>query len=245
MFRLFVESITGGEPGWSIYDTDHPGNQTCTQIKAATCKTHWPVLPKEPPIRDDNQELYHSRAIVLMRNPANAFPSRLNHQFETINRRGYHTQQAPEKVWNRWIRRHIHGEVRAYRNFVQTWQNATVPSVALFVPYEGLTDPNTGLFWASRVANVLREAHYRTPEDTKALECLWKQSIFDNPNRKRAAHSYRAGYRPEDHDRLQQLMKELMSDVNLSKKGKNLADILNAYNSSIANATETLILFDQ
>jgi hypothetical protein len=68
---------------------------------------------------------------------------------------------------------------------------------------------------------------------------------FDNPNRKRAAHSYRAGYRPEDHDRLQQLMKELMSDVNLSKKGKNLADILNAYNSSIANATETLILFDQ
>ncbi|KAG7349836.1 hypothetical protein IV203_012433 [Nitzschia inconspicua] len=245
MFRLFVESITGGEPGWSIYDTDHPGNKTCTQIQAATCKTHWPVLLKEPPISQHNLQAYHAKAIVLLRNPSNAFPSRLNHQFEIVNRRGYHTQQAPEKIWNRWIRKHMRNEVRAYQNFVRTWRNVTFPSVALYVPYEGLINPKTGLFWAIQVSNVLRNAGHSVPVDSSDLECLWKRSIFDKPKRKRGTHTYKAGYTPEDHGRLQQMIQELLGDALLNGTGQELHDILQDYASCIANATETRVLFER
>lgn len=251
MFRLFVESITGGELGWSIYDNDHPaGNETCVEIRAATCKTHWPVLPKEAPTSAQNLLLYHSQAIVLLRNPVTAFPSRLNHQFEIVNRRGYHTQQAPEKVWNRWIRQHIQGEIQAYQSFVSMWQNATLPSVALFVPYEGLTDPLVGLLWAERVTRVLREANHRVPTESSALQCLWKRSIFDQPKRKRANHSYQAGYTTQEQRRLEGMMEDLLgmmtaagrTSKNEKDVNQGLQDVLKSYAVSLSNTSETRIL---
>jgi hypothetical protein len=242
MFRLFVESITAGAPGWSIYDSDHPGNQTCTQVNAATCKTHWPVLSKEPPTAVHNQGRYHSKAILLLRNPANAFPSRLNHQFEIINRRGFHTQQAPEKVWNRWIRQHAAGEVRAYYHFLRTWLNSSLPSVGLVVPYEGLTNPQTGLFWATKIVDILHDAHHIVPTDSKSLGCLWRKSIFNKPQRKRAEHTYQPGYRPADHQRLQRLIEELLRDVTNKEEDLELFNILQGYHVTLANHTQTRIL---
>uniref|UniRef100_UPI004055CC9E hypothetical protein n=1 Tax=Candidatus Electrothrix sp. TaxID=2170559 RepID=UPI004055CC9E len=238
MFRSFIESITGGEPGWSIYDTDHPGNQTCTEIHAATCKTHWPVLPMSPPTFQSNLVLYHDQAIVLLRNPLHAFPSRLNHQFEVINRRGYHTQQAPENVWNRWIRQHIHGQVDAYKDFVSTWTNATSPPfVALYVPYEGLVHPDTGWVWAKRIAHVLKDAHHAVPADQATLRCLWKLSILDRPTRKRAKHSYKPGYRWEEYQQLQALMDDIAQKA---VQNTELYKILNEYNAYLNGNFTTL-----
>lgn len=273
MFRLLVESITGGMPGWSIYDSDHPAqtNGTCLSVHAATCKTHWPVLRLHPPpapptimkqplqhessaSAPDHEYYdsypYHPYAMVLLRNPAKAFPSRLNHQWEINNKAGFHSQQAPERAWNRWIAHSLQGQMDKYKELILTWTNTPnrtmeslslppPPSVALFVPYEGLTSWTQGAHWTEQVANVLRSANSRVAQSFEDLECLWKSSMFEHPTMKRAEHTYQPGYTAKQHAKLVRMMDELLE---LTQEDRpDVWKILQGYRISIVNDTRIIV----
>eukprot|EP00536_Pseudo-nitzschia_multiseries_P003924 jgi/Psemu1/8835/gm1.8835_g len=209
MIRQLIESLTGGQPAWSVYTKDNPiQTRTCLEANAATCKTHWPVLSFRPVVfpppekcdadkndredrmggkdssttntstagsgPNDQTRYYHSQAIVLLRNPISAYPSRLNHQWELKNKVGYHVRQAPENAWNAWIRKTFQHQRETFFDFVVTWAKLSggiengdnnntqrVGRVALFVPYEGLIDPKQGPVWARRIVGVLHQAGTR------------------------------------------------------------------------------------
>ncbi|CAJ1966056.1 unnamed protein product [Cylindrotheca closterium] len=119
MVRDLVQALTGGLVGGSVYIKRDPPHQDCVSSKAATCKTHWPLLPIHSPLL--NPQDYHSNAILLIRNPIHAFPSRLNHLWEVQTTTQAHTTQAPEQAWNRWIHKNWKQQVKTYQELIQTW----------------------------------------------------------------------------------------------------------------------------
>ncbi|KAL3928734.1 MAG: hypothetical protein SGBAC_012520 [Bacillariaceae sp.] len=148
MVRDLVQALTGGLVGGSVYIKRDPPHQDCVSSKAVTCKTHWPLLPIHSPL--DNPQDYNSNAILLIRNPIHAFPSRLNHLWEVQTATSAHTTQAPEKNWNRWITKNWKQQVKTYQELIHTWTTTTTTTsnssnssfpyhVQLVLPYEELT----------------------------------------------------------------------------------------------------------
>jgi hypothetical protein len=225
--------------------------QTClTAPHAVTCKTHWPVLDFQPIDFDSvsdstnkttssssstttnkNNNNYHSQAIVLLRNPISAFPSRFNHQWELRNNVGYHVKQAPEHAWNNWIRRTFDDQQSKFEEFVLAWSSlgggggssSNDSRVALYVPYEGLIDPTQGPMWTRKIIQVLQEAGAaRTIQENddqnqnqqqQQIACLWNDAVRARPTRKRAPHTYRPGYTVEQHAKLQRLLDNVIAKV--------------------------------
>jgi len=122
---------------------------------------------------DAHHYYYHSQAIILLRNPVSAYPSRFNHHWES-KREIDHVRQAPENAWNSWIQKTFHHQQEAFFEFVTTWANLTraeqgegedknneASRVALFVPYEGLIDPKQGPVWTRKIIRVLHQAGTR------------------------------------------------------------------------------------
>jgi hypothetical protein len=248
MVQGLVKHMTGGIPGWTIYNEDKTTNATCLSIPSATCKTHWPVHkqlgPMENITNNNNASGYHSHTILLLRNPIQALPSRLNHLWETSKQVGYHVRQAPEKVWNKWNARNLQKQLKQYADILKAWTQqlpSEYYSVALFVPYEGLTNQKKdGLIWVQRFAMVLQEAKVRVPTTTDSLECLWKRAIWERPQRKRAEHAYVPGFTVKQQQRILQTIQDLMNEFENSVPA--LYEILQGYNQSIAQDARIIVI---
>jgi len=283
MFRKLIEALTGGLPAWSVYTKDNP-NQTlsCLEVHAATCKTHWPVLSFKPisfpnqtkttQQHDNNgvdETSFHSQAIVLLRNPLSAYPSRFNHQWELKHNVGYHVRQAPERAWNNFAKRNFPHQQESYAQFVSTWANLssslsslssdnTVTNsssnnsnshrVALFVPYEGLIDPSQGPFWVRKILKVLHEAgtrhvsdngDHRNDNDNDSATCLWKDVIFNRPTMKRAPHTYTPGFTKEQSDQLHRMLTNVLEGIHKRVDDSNTNTRDNSHQHESSNTKET------
>jgi hypothetical protein len=139
MVRDLVQALTGGLVGGSVYTKRDPPFMDCITSQAATCKTHWPILPVHSP-------LLVTHAIVLVRNPIHAFASRLNHLYlwEVKTETGEHTRQALERAWNQWIQKHWKHQLEKYHELIHTWTNTSFPyKVELILAYEDLIQATT------------------------------------------------------------------------------------------------------
>mmetsp|Transcript_30398 Transcript_30398/g.72892 ORF Transcript_30398/g.72892 Transcript_30398/m.72892 type:complete len:407 (+) Transcript_30398:163-1383(+) len=228
MVRDLVQALTGGLVGGSVYIKRDPPHQDCVSSKAATCKTHWPLLKIHSPL-EANANDYHSHAILLLRNPIHAFPSRLNHLWEVQTDTSAHTTQAPEKAWNRWIHKNWKQQVKTYQELIQTWtriprnDNTTSSSnfpykVQLVLSYEELTTRNNnnesnayyslpttaadGAVAAKRLVQVLQQANARVVMGDDKIACLWNHVVVDRPKKKRSDHAYTPGYTQVLKDRI-------------------------------------------
>jgi hypothetical protein len=236
MFRQVIETITlGRSKGWSIYDggTDAGDNQnattttttTCHSLHAATCKTHWPVLPQHSPSSSIYRQQYAPQAIVLLRNPAAAFSSRFNHLWELRRSIKFHSQQAPEKAWKKWIAKNFQQQWIKYQLLIQTWATDPHYHVSLYIPYEGLTDPVKGPQWTQRVAQLLQDQQqYHDDNHTNPttheihqvvahasdIPCLWRLAVLEQPRVKRQGHAYVPAYTTKQQQALLQMMDELI-----------------------------------
>lgn len=234
MFRSLIGSFTGGVPGASIYENDHV-NESCHQ-QVATCKTHWPVLPMHSPLQ--YKEHFQPHAILLLRNPLTAFPSRLNHLWERNHKVGFHTEQAPENNWNRWIKRNLNVQLQKYKQFIYAWTNSSFHyKVTLFLPYEGLTDRSHGQEWIQRVKRVLLMSSVRVAHSDIILRCLWQNALFDRPKLKRAEHKYVPGYTEIQRSKMLEIMDELLVET---KAFVELYDILRGYKEVIQTDTRVI-----
>jgi hypothetical protein len=255
MFRQVIETITYGVyKGWSIYDDDveasttHTHNATaCHSLRAATCKTHWPVLPHHSPSSEPlYKQQYASQAIVLLRNPRAAFASRLNHLWELQHNVAFHSQQAPEKAWNRWIARNFQQQIAKYKLLIQTWAQHPHYNVSLYLPYEGLTDPNKGPQWTQRVRQLLQhQQHAQLVANASQIPCLWRLAVLEQPRVKRQGHSYSPGYTTHQKQAMLQMMDELLGEVAVAHNLPSLVKILSDYRQDIATHTRIRIDGDE
>lgn len=238
MVRDLVQALTGGLVGGSVYIKRDPPYQDCVSSKAVTCKTHWPLLPIHSPL--DNPQDYNSNAILLIRNPIHAFPSRLNHLWEVQTATSAHTTQAPEKNWNRWITKNWKQQVKTYQELIHTWttsgssnSNSSFPyHVQLILPYEELTQklsPRSenvtdtlattrknitgggGPAAAKRLVKLLQEqANARVVVGDESIACLWRHVVLDRPRKKRSDHAYTPGYTQVLKDRILAMIQSLL-----------------------------------
>ena len=260
MFRQVIETITYGVyKGWSIYDDDvepssthtHTHNATtCHSLHAATCKTHWPVLPQHSPTSEPlYKQQYASQVIVLLRNPRTAFASRLNHLWELRNHVAFHSQQAPEKAWNRWIARNFQQQIAKYKLLIQTWAQHPHYNVSLYLPYEGLTDPKTGPQWTQQVGQLLQQQQHQHDVQVVAnasqIPCLWRLAVLEQPRVKRQGHSYSPGYTTHQKQALLQMMDELLAEVAVAHNLPSLVKIISDYRQDIATHTRIRIDGDE
>jgi hypothetical protein len=184
------------------------------------------------------KEHFQSQAILLLRSPLTAFPSRLNHLWEQNHQVGFHTKQAPENTWNRWIKLNLDTQLHKYKSFVLAWSNSSFHyNITLYLPYEGLTDRDHGQEWTPRVGKVLQMANIRVAHPN-VLECLWRYTLFEQPKRKRAHHSYVPGYTQKQHAKLLQMMDELLEET---QDIAELHHILHGYRETIQTETRVLV----
>ena len=215
MVRDLVQALTGGLIGGSVYIKRDPPFLDCIASQAATCKTHWPLLPMHSPLDSSSQgAAYHTKSILLVRNPIRAFASRLNHLWEVKAGVQAHTQQAPEQYWNKWIQKNWKQQVKTYRELIETWSmpmrmlhnNESFPfPVGLVLAYEDLTrnkdvegnntvTTTTGVMAAQRLVDVLHQANARVVVGKESIACLWRHVVVDRPKMKRSGHKYTPGY---------------------------------------------------
>ena len=295
LFRTLINAFTGGIPGWSVYDDVVPPlYESCHSLYAITCKTHWPVLTQKSPRLDFFLQNYDPAVILLIRNPMMAFPSRLNHLWETNTKTKDHSTQAPERAWNRWISTQFDLQIEKYFEFIESWaiqqqqlqpgqttefaggrggggqnqtltislrvdetsnggsngdarnatsRNAVTPSpykVALYLPYEGITNRTDGPKWSRQVLRALQEARVArviaTDDDSSSqssmIDCLWKYTVVDKPTMKRSSHAYRPGYTAKQQEKLLQLMDDLIQ-VGVTYQIPSLVTIFQQYRIDI------------
>ena len=248
-----------------------PPHQDCVSSKAATCKTHWPLLPIHSPLEQNPQD-YHSNAILLIRNPIHAFPSRLNHLWEVQTETSAHTTQAPEKAWNRWIQKNWKQQVKTYQALIQTWtSNTSFPyRVQLVLAYEDLTSSTTitgtgtgtgstlmklpsenatlttasGAMAAKRLVNLLQEANARVVIGDESIACLWRHVVLDRPTKKRSDHAYTPGYTQVLKDRILAMIQSLMESLPVLEKDQaDLTQLLQRYSEDIQQNTRIITEF--
>lgn len=248
-----VETLTGGIVGGSVYMEQDPPFMDCVTARAATCKTHWPILPFHSPHSFRKGE-YDDHSIVLVRNPIHAFSSRWNHLWEVNTHQKRYTKQAPEKSWNRYIRKHWKSEIEAYQELLQAWTNHSLlpkHQTDLILSYEDLTSPVRGAEAVEKLVHVLEKANVRTVQDPESIKCLWNYTVLTEPKRKRAKHKYIPGYTKNHKERIlemieKNLLEPLLQKVQFSEHQKDLKPspvdrdlvrVFQGYQASIANTT--------
>jgi hypothetical protein len=172
LFRTLITVMTGGMEAadWYLKDQDR-----CNR-HPATCKTHCPVLNKCPTMEDD-QDYYHSHAILLLRNPQQALPSRVNFMWERLEQHQMetHQHQAPEEFWKRTRNDKFGRLLGGWKRLLLHWTNTPSEqerydpksktfhpqpyNVSLILPYEHMTNPHQGPILLQRLVHELHQAN--------------------------------------------------------------------------------------
>jgi len=190
MLRVLVKAITG-LGGDEIYTGSRCFNST------ATCKTHYPKVPV-PRLPHKSTHLFINRTVILIRNPKAALASYFNYLWERKNLKVSHLVQAPEEAWNEWRDKEStwEGFSDYWAGLIQSWKKQTDYEIAFYLPYERLTNNETGPRLLSRLGAELRRNGVRVaPEED--IPCLWNKALNGrkaSKGTKRAAHKYIPSY---------------------------------------------------
>jgi hypothetical protein len=243
LLQKLVVALTGRihDNGSNYVKQDWP-HIGCLDIKAATCKTHWPILEQHGPLDYDGNG-YDSRAIMMLRNPMQAFLHRMVHKWkQTKARKEQQHKMPPEEAWKSWIQLNWKQQIRQYQNLITSWMQIkrnsnqstnpaifNTPKVVLILAYEELINQNEniGNHWAQRFADVLRMAHNRValPEH---VACLWEHTVLSINDASPWTANVTYSYTREQHNDIINMVIELVA---LSEKygKKELNRILQVY----------------
>jgi hypothetical protein len=226
----------------------------------ATCKTHCPIMRAVdcPTSLANNKNsvanYYHPNAVLLLRNPRYALPSRVNNQWENEQRRRgsnvpSHSKQAPLEDWKKMRNDNFPDLFRGWKQTIVWWMLEAGPyHVSLIVPYEQLTNPKQGPILLGKIANELREANISSVvSSAEQIECLWRKVVLSkNSTTKRSSGTSEERYIPPfTLDQQSQFLKGLDELITTFSDGieddvvqMNLVQILQGYRSDIATNLE-------
>lgn len=223
LVRDLITSLTG-QP-----TVDGTLRDKCRKGKVVTCKTHWPTTD-QPKIHQDpmvKTRRYHTMAMVLLRNPATAIPSWYNQIWEARVHAAFHSQQAPEKNWNRFRShpREIEKRLQQWKQLILYWAYSDHYDLKLFVPFESLVDAVEGPVVLQRMADALASAKVTlmipgssTPSPTTSITtkhdlvtCFWNETVQGTASMKRSEHKYQPSYSEAQRQYMIDMMDEMMT----------------------------------
>jgi hypothetical protein len=236
LFRELITSITGQPTAEGAYQGD------CHD--AVTCKTHWPTMSggrfqdpmqssSPPPSRSSSslssaslsKTHYGTSSILLLRNPRHALPSWYNQVYETRVGAELHSQQAPQKSWERWRGGtaaqsksfKLEYRMEQWKDLILYWlalaENNDYYHVDLIVPYEKLVHESTGPSILQKVANVLSKEKVSTVAEAADIPCLWKYTVQEKKSMKRSSHRYEPAYTWRHQQQMLGMLDEVMDKV--------------------------------
>lgn len=223
LVRRVVAALTGLE-GAEIYR-----GSGCKSARTVTCKTHWPVLKKHNPHKF--QVSFDSSVILLIRNPAEAIPSYVNHRYEESSKLKYHSTQAPQEEWIRFRDSWFDTMLQEWKNVTLAWHASPVYNVTMYLAYERLVDEAKGPGVVNALAKELQRVNVKKVLSDDNNECLWRNVVQKGRSTKRTEHTYVPAYTTRQQTSMLQVMDELAREIIAPNKA--LLDILAGYKRHI------------
>lgn len=220
MLRSVVHRTTG------LVGADFYKDNRCISNHTVTCKTHWPALNYLKNIAPGKfASRFHDRYMVLLRNPRNAIPSLYNFIWEKNHKVASHSVQAPIEDWRRFRDTKFDLEMHKWQSLVLKWRQQPY-DLSIYIPYEKLTNPETGPTLFSKIAQEIRRANHTIAKD-QDISCLWYNTVVAGRSKtKRAPHKYRPGYTNEQKAKMITMLTRLIQE---SSDDPSLVEILLEY----------------
>ena len=141
------------------------------QTETATCMNVHPIVDmgdKHPETRSDK---FYDRYVYGLRNPMLTLPSFMNGK--QIKYHGLcEGCQVPEDEWKNFRDEWLESMMDAWVNMIDTWKSYPKYKVGLYFVIEHIWDPTRGPLVLQRLANLLKEAGFTTPDEAE-IPCLW------------------------------------------------------------------------
>lgn len=174
-----IESLTG------IKTIAHGGrcDPPETPYDYVALKTHYPWHCRK------EGEWEHgalSRAVVLIRNPISAIPSKANRVHEETQNTKAHSAQAPKQFWITWRDRKFATELSRWEELIHYWFQQYTPENRLFIPYEHLVSGPEATQELGRFFNVSHN-----------IDCIWQGVVVGDKSSRRSNIHRKKTYTPE------------------------------------------------
>jgi len=174
-----IESMTG------VKTIAHGGrcDPPETPYDYVALKTHYPWHCRKV---NEWQHGLLSRAVVLIRNPIHALPSRANRAYESTHKETPHSAQASQEYWTRWRDKRFTTELTLWEELVHYWFENYPPDNRLFVPYEQLVSGPNMTRKLAQFFNV-----------TRSTGCVWQEVVAGDKSGRRSNIHRKKTYTPD------------------------------------------------
>eukprot|EP00563_Minutocellus_polymorphus_P005925 CAMPEP_0181027246 /NCGR_PEP_ID=MMETSP1070-20121207/4065_1 /TAXON_ID=265543 /ORGANISM="Minutocellus polymorphus, Strain NH13" /LENGTH=409 /DNA_ID=CAMNT_0023104481 /DNA_START=127 /DNA_END=1356 /DNA_ORIENTATION=- len=173
--RQLITGITGLDAGGKSFYASSKGmklKQCFGQTETATCINVHPIVDmgnKHPETRSDK---FYNKIVFGLRNPMLTLPS-----FYNGKQIKYHGLcegcQVPEDEWRKFRDEWLESMMDAWgNNMIDTWKRMKKYSIGMYLVNEHLWDPTRGPLVLQRLANLLKEAGFATPDEAE-IPCIW------------------------------------------------------------------------
>lgn len=168
-----------------------------------------------------------SNAIVLIRNPMGALPSKANRQYETEVGIRSHSKQCPESYWLKWRDENFVKHLQLWEELIYYWFETYPSSNRIVLSYESLVDKDSGAsVWRGVEDFIVRTGAKKglSPGDT---DCLWQTVVAGDKSgrRKSSIHrvkKYKASYTIEQHQLILDALNRLLNKYRNESFGSDL-----------------------
>lgn len=210
------------------------------------CLTHWPLVPHDSPasVAVSTGIFYSPRAILVMRNPAQAIPSYHTRWWGAQQKIHGNHDQPPKSDWIEWRDKRFEHHLLMWKMSIVEWQRgipaANIRGVSMYVPFEELVDVKSGPVLTTALARqFISTLGPKNPvADVHQAACLWRRTVDDEDQQHdvKAKRRYEATYTPLQKDLFLQTLDDLLlAYASPSKKETVLTKILQRYRADIAN----------
>eukprot|EP00977_Amphora_coffeiformis_P017260 scaffold5533_cov159-Amphora_coffeaeformis.AAC.16 len=136
-------------------------------------------------------------------------------------------EQVPKEEWissrDEWVK----SSFEAWKNFFTEWKNMNdYYEIGMYVVYENLLDPDTGITVVERLAEQLKQAGLEIAP-VEQIPCIWYQSVEPEYHRLESFYKYQPSYTPELKEHFIVEMDKLIQEMN--EKDAELVLILREY----------------
>lgn len=229
-----IESLTG-------IITNHHGGKCRDPEKPfdyVALKTHYPWHCQ------NEGEWKHgllSRAIVLIRNPINALPSKANRDFESSQAQKPHSSQAPEEYWISWRDEHFQKHLELWEELVHYWYDYYNADNLLFLPYEHITAASSGPLTTVELARFLQPEKASSIKRTET-DCIWQQVVVGGKSARRSGIHRKKAYRPMFTLEQYEAIDEVLSRLTAKFSKESFGSIFPEYARAVAEMKSQTIL---
>jgi len=201
LMNYVVEALTG------IKTIEHGGN--CgppeTPYDYMAIKTHYPFN-----CGGKWEDEGFSRAVVLIRNPMDALPSKASRQYESDENAKRHSAQAPEEYWTEWRDKNFATHLKLWEELIYYWFDNYDAANRIFIPYEQLVSKESG---PAMTLELSRFLHKTGPSMLRREEtdCVWDVVVAGERNNIHRKSEYQPNFSLEQYNAISEVLSRLTS----------------------------------